>query len=230
MFTISLANPKGGAGKTTTARIIADTAHAMGHTVAVFDCDPLGNFKDWADHRTSLGMELPYHVRPHRDVTSLVKDIDALEATGEVEIAIIDPEGSANEMISAGLSRADVALITLNPSYMDARQAIKAAQLTKDASALYGRDIPALFAFTSMVKTAISRDTMELRETLVSNGANLLDVPLFQLAAYREIFTNGLLLSELKNKDRRVKAMANAETFTRELLAKASETKMEMAA
>jgi chromosome partitioning protein len=51
MAVISIGNPKGGAGKTTLALVLADTLATNGARVTVIDADPNAIIEKWAQKR-----------------------------------------------------------------------------------------------------------------------------------------------------------------------------------
>ncbi|MFD2848981.1 AAA family ATPase, partial [Dietzia aerolata] len=55
MATITIANAKGGVGKTTTAIYLAAAAVADGYTVEVLDTDPQASALDWAAGAAGAG-------------------------------------------------------------------------------------------------------------------------------------------------------------------------------
>ena len=56
MPVISIANPKGGAGKSTTSLLLGTTLAAQGASVTIIDCDPNHPIEAWAagSSRTSV--------------------------------------------------------------------------------------------------------------------------------------------------------------------------------
>src|SRR3546814_13307125 len=63
---ISIANPKGGAGKTTLAFILADQLSSNGASVAVVDADPNAIIAKWHERRTVEGRASPVAVKSGR--------------------------------------------------------------------------------------------------------------------------------------------------------------------
>ena len=95
MPVISFANPKGGAGKTTTALILAGELAAKGAQVTIIDADPEKWISQWGaldgkpDNMTIIG-----------EVTedSIPDQID--EASRSSQFVVVDLEGTASLMVA----------------------------------------------------------------------------------------------------------------------------------
>src|ERR687893_469294 len=123
MPVISVANPKGGAGKSTTALVLGTTLASKGATVSIIDCDPNQPIKAWATGSSRSA------VRVLSDVTEsrIVPVIDAERS--ERQFVIVDLEGTASRMVSRAIARSDLVLIPMQASAVDAAQAARAVSL-----------------------------------------------------------------------------------------------------
>jgi len=117
MPVISIANPKGGAGKSTLALVLGTTLAAKGAPISIIDCDPNQPIKAW-----SRGVSKST-VRVLSDVTEsrIIPVIDAERA--ERQFVIVDLEGTASRMVSRSIARSDLVLIPMQASAVDAAQA-----------------------------------------------------------------------------------------------------------
>ena len=99
MPVIAFSSPKGGAGKTTAATVLATVLAERGATVTIIDADPNKNVVDWA--------KLPGKP-PSLAVVGDVSEetiVDAIEeATGKTAFVIVDLEGTASLMVSYAVS------------------------------------------------------------------------------------------------------------------------------
>ncbi|EFO28482.1 protein ParA, partial [Roseibium sp. TrichSKD4] len=125
MPVIAVANPKGGAGKSTTTLILATTLASRGASVSVLDCDrnqPIAGWKsgnsknpvtvDSATDEESFKEKLDYH-RQHK------------------QFVFIDLEGTANRLMSRALFRSHLVIIPIQASPTDAELAARAIHLIK---------------------------------------------------------------------------------------------------
>ena len=95
MPVISFANPKGGAGKTTTALILATQLSENGATVSITDADPERWISQWGD--------LPGRPENIRVINNITEDsiVDVIEAEAKAsQFVIVDLEGAASLMVA----------------------------------------------------------------------------------------------------------------------------------
>jgi len=100
MPTIAFANPKGGAGKTTTALLLATELATRGAQVTVIDADP----EKWISQWATLG-KMPKGLTVIQDVSedSIMDVIDT--ATRSAQFVIVDLEGTASLMVANAIER-----------------------------------------------------------------------------------------------------------------------------
>src|SRR3546814_20011509 len=91
MTIISIANPKGGAGKTTLACILADQLSSNGASVAVVDADPNAIIAKWHERRTAEGRASPFAVIAKPSEGAMINTVDQLAK--EYQFVIVDLEG-----------------------------------------------------------------------------------------------------------------------------------------
>ncbi|MBX8827680.1 ParA family protein, partial [Ochrobactrum sp. SFR4] len=95
MPVISFANPKGGAGKTTTALILATQLSESGASVTILDADPERWISQWAN--------LPGRPENIAIVSGITEDgiVDQIEEASRIsQFVIIDLEGTASLMVA----------------------------------------------------------------------------------------------------------------------------------
>ncbi|WP_294620754.1 ParA family protein, partial [uncultured Roseovarius sp.] len=127
MPVIAFANPKGGAGKTTSALLLATELAEKGASVTLLDADP----EKWISQWASLP-DKPETITVHSDVTedSIVEQID--EAAQSSQFVIVDLEGTASLMVANAIGMADLVIIPTQGSSMDARGAAKTIRLIRN--------------------------------------------------------------------------------------------------
>jgi len=146
-YVISFASTKGGVGKTTLALVLATefsrrsnggpgirSSDSPDYRVACIDCDP-NRVLDAALRKTGLP-----------DILSIQSDGETLlaalrDARAAAPIVLIDLEGSANQAMLYAAGKSDLVLIPAQPSAYDTREAIKTADVIRQAADLVERTI-----------------------------------------------------------------------------------------
>lgn len=113
MKVIVVANPKGGAGKSTLSTNIAGYFASQGHTVVLGDADKQQSSKFWLSHR-------PEVLRP---ITSLDVQADlvltAKPPRGTTHLVIDTPGGMHGWRLQEVIQRADKVVVPIMPSVFD---------------------------------------------------------------------------------------------------------------
>lgn len=143
MPVITFSSPKGGAGKTTAATILATELAERGAAVTVIDADPNKNVVDWAKLPG-----LPANLTVIGDVSeeTIVDTIE--DAASKTAFVIVDLEGTASLMVSYAISMSDFVIIPVQGSQLDAKQAARQMKLIKAQERIAGRTIPFAVLFT----------------------------------------------------------------------------------
>jgi chromosome partitioning protein len=191
MPVISIANPKGGAGKSTTALVLGTILASQGASVTIIDCDPNQPIKAWS---TGPSRSL---VKVMSDVTEsrIVPVIDAERA--ERQFVIVDLEGTASRMVSRAIARSDLVLIPMQASAVDAAQAARAVGLVKEEEQVIGRAIPLRVVLTRTSPQIPSKNEKLIVDELRGAGVPMMRAHLNQRTAYQSMFTYKLALDEL---------------------------------
>jgi chromosome partitioning protein len=217
MPTIVFASPKGGAGKSTSAVVLATELAGKGATVTVIDADPNKPVSRWAKRPGK-----PENMVVIGDVTeeSIIDDIE--DAARHTSFVIVDLEGTASMMVGYAISRADLVIIPTQGSQLDAAEAVKAIKLVRNMEkARDGKAIPAAILFTR-TSTAIRPRTLQAIEAeFVKGGIKVLDTQMNERDAFRAIFAFGGPLSGLDSGQvSNIKAaVTNARAFAGEVVA-----------
>lgn len=214
---ISFANPKGGAGKTTSALLLASELASKGAQVAIIDADP----EKWISQWGALDGK-PDTIQIIGEVTedSVVDQIE--EASSTAQFVIVDLEGTASLMVANAIGMSDLVLIPTQGASMDAKGAAKTIRLIKNQSRMARRDIPHAVLLTRTSAAVTSRALKNVREQLDNAGIDVLSTSIVERAAYRDILDYGGLLKDLNpslvsNID---KAIQNAREFAGEVITK----------
>ena len=141
MPVITFASPKGGAGKTTAALLLATELAVKGFDVTVIDADPLKWIEGWS--------KLPDKPANLEVLVGLTEDniIEAIDqAQSRSQFVIIDLEGTASTIVAYALSRSNFVLVPIQPSNMDARAGAMIVKLIRNHEQAFRIEIPfALF-------------------------------------------------------------------------------------
>lgn len=216
MPTIPFVNPKGGAGKSTAAVILASQLAANGADVTIIDADPNKPVSKWAKRS-----ELPSTITVVSDVTqeNIIDEIIAAEK--KTAFVIVDCEGTASLTVALAISQADLVVIPMQGSQMDAEQAARAVKLTEQQQIATGKKIPAAILYTRTNAAIRPKTLLHLQEQLRARGVDTFKTELNEREAYRAIFSFGGTLEALnpKNVGGLEKALANASEYAAEVVA-----------
>ena len=220
MPVISFANPKGGAGKTTTALILATQLSENGATVSIIDADPERWISQWGD--------LPGRPNNISVISGVSEDsiVDLIEAESEKsQFVIVDLEGTASLMVANAIGMSDLVLIPTQGSSMDARGGAKAIRLIRNQARMARRKIPHSVVLTRTSAALRTRTLKNVYEQLRAGGIEVLNTGMVERAAFRDLFDFGGTLSELDpaQVSNVEKAIANAREFAGEVVVKLKE-------
>jgi len=156
---VTVANLKGGAGKTTVAVTLAEAA-SYGGPVVLLDCDPQGSALDWSQLAADSGHPFRSVVRgiPAADLQRRIRP-----ETANYAVAVIDaPPPGALDIARAAIDVADVLVIPSPPNMADLRR----VPATQAEAARHG--IPAAVVFT-LVRGGLA-DYAAARKALTDAG------------------------------------------------------------
>ena len=213
MTTIVFASSKGGVGKSTTSMMLAQVLARAGAKVELIDADPNSPFSEW--EKISKGT-VPENFALRKEVTedNILDEIDA--ADERANFVIVDLEGSANIAVSYAIGRADLVLLPLQGSKLDADEAAKVIRLITREERAYKRRIPyaAFFTRTSYIEPRTSK---HIKRFMEDAGVEILGVKMNERDAYRAVFLFGGTLYDLTSEEvsQPEKAIENAEAFSR---------------
>ena len=219
MPTIVFVSPKGGAGKTTAALILA-TQIAREAPVSIIDADPNHPILNW-----SKGNNVPPSLTVISDVdeNTIADRID--EASTQTPFVIVDLEGTAAKIVVLAVARADFVIVPTQGSQLDAEQASRALKVIRDQESSMRRVAPNYVLPYSVLLTrtnsAIRTKTLRhIHKGLIDAGIPVFKSELNEREAFRGMFSfkqtlENLSTSDVANLD---KAIINAETFTKEVI------------
>lgn len=210
MPVIVTANPKGGAGKSTATLVLAQTLAHLGATVTVIDADPNRPIVDWRSGKSAL----PINVIGDADESRIIRTIR--DERARQQFVFVDLEGTASRLVSRAITQADLVLIPLQASGVDARQASRAVNLIhEEEEALGDRKIPFRILLTRTNPIIATKIEKEIIAALTDAGLPLLATRLHERQAYKAIFVRRLALHELD--PAQVNGLAEALTNAQQL-------------
>ncbi len=216
MPTIVFASPKGGAGKSTSAVILATELAGKGASVTMIDADPNKPVSRWAKRAGK-----PSNLNVIADVTEETIIDHVEEAAQRSAFVIVDLEGTASMMIGYAISRADLVIIPTQGSALDAAEAAKAIKLVRNMEkARDGRPIPAAVLFTRTSVAIKPRTLRAIEAEFLQAGVRVLSVQMNERDAFRALFTFGGSLSDLDSSQSSniEAAIINARAFAGEVM------------
>jgi chromosome partitioning protein len=141
---ITIATSKGGAGKTTLARLILGRLALDGLKTAAVDADFNHTLTDWI----TTAAKQPITVRHELDETRIVPLVGELHETHDV--VVIDTAGAASQATIFAIGCADLVLVPVQTSSADIVEAIKTINLIKSASLMMKREVTARVVLTAV--------------------------------------------------------------------------------
>ena len=216
MPTISFASSKGGAGKSTSAVLLATELSQHGTTVTIIDADPNQPVLRWSKKPGK-----PQNLTVIGGVTeeTLIDVID--DSARKTAFVIVDLEGTASVMVAHAMTRSDLVIIPTKGSELDAIEAVKVIQFIARQERAYSRKIPFAVLFTQTNPAVRPRTLKSLEADMLKQGIPVLGTPLHERDAYRAIFSFGGTLFDLKEDlvGNIPTAIRNTREFTAEVIA-----------
>ena len=212
---ISIANPKGGSGKSTSSLVLGTTIAGQGASVAIIDADPNQPLLHWSNGETKNKAKIIGNITENQ----IIDVID--EEAAQNQFVFVDLEGTASRMVSRAFSRSDLVVIPLQASAVDASQAARAIMLVKEEEKVLRRQIPHKLLFTRTSPQIKTRNEKMIVSELNQNEVPTFENHLNQRVAYQSMFTYQQDLFELNPElvNGLDAAQANANQLALELIA-----------
>lgn len=184
---VAFISPKGGAGKTTAALLLALGLAERGLRVAMVDSDPNKPLVQWA----ALPGR-PSHITVHPAPTPQ----DVFDAYREAkqrspEWVILDTEGSLRGAMAFTRIRPQLVLTPLAGSQLEATQAIRAWELVEEFGGRSERRLLHRCVLTRIPAALRPRSLRDVVRELQSRSIQFLPTPLFEKEAFRALFSAG---------------------------------------
>jgi len=215
MPTVVFANPKGGAGKSTAAVILATQLALKGAGVTILDADPNKPVSQWARR---AGCPEKITVMADISETTIIDEID--NAAEKTPFVVVDLEGTASMMVAYAISRADLVIIPIQGSQLDAAEGAKAIRLIKQQEKAFHKQIPYAILFTRTSAAIRPRTLAHIQEEFRKHEVRSFSTHIHEREAYRALFSFGGSLESLdpKQVSNLPAAIANAREFASEVV------------
>jgi chromosome partitioning protein len=110
---------------------------------------------------------------------------------------LIDLEGTKNMRVTYAVSKADLVLIPVQGSMLDAAEAAEAVKLVKRTEQGFNRQIDFAILFTRMPAAIISRNFSDIARQFVDAEIPVLETQLIEREAFKTMFSIGRVLHDL---------------------------------
>ena len=214
MPTISFIQPKGGAGKSTSALILAAEL-AKGAKVIVIDADPNAPIAKWSKRG---GGTTNLEVVQADKEDSIFDLVD--EAQKKAAFVIVDTEGVADLQAAYTISVSDFVIIPSQGSALDQDNAARAIKLIKDQERQTRRRIPHAVLFTRVNAAIRSRGMAAAESQLVEHAIDVFETRIIEREVFKAIFSFNTTIDNLNPEQvsGMDKAKTNAREFAREVI------------
>jgi chromosome partitioning protein len=184
---VAFVSPKGGAGKTTAALVLALGLVERGAQVAMIDSDPNKPLLAWSE-LPDRPAGITVHPAPTmQDVSIALREARRREPCW----IILDTEGSMRGALAFVPVRPDLILTPLAGSMLEATQAVKAAEMVKEFGHRGGRQVPHRCLLTRIPAAIRTRSLTSVVERLREEGIEFLPTALLEKEASRALFSIG---------------------------------------
>ncbi len=185
MPVVTVASPKGGAGKSTAAVLLATELARAGANVVLLDCDPNRSLSMWAERG-----RMPERISVLADIGEgeIIRTVKEHDRDGTV--VIVDLEGVASRLVSRAISQADLVLTPMRATSLDATVGARAVQLVAEEEEVIGRRIRHAVVFT-MTRAIRSRAHKGIERSLRGQGLDVIEPPLMERGAFADLFELG---------------------------------------
>jgi len=217
MPTISFASSKGGAGKSTSAVLLACELARRGATVTIIDADPNQPVSRWGRRPGK-----PDTLTVISDVSEETLTDSMADAAAKTAFVIVDLEGTASLMVTKAMTRSDLVIIPTKGSALDAMEAVKVIKFIRRQERDFNRTIPFAVLFTQTNPAVRPRTLKGIETDLEGQGIPMFGTAIHERDAFRAVFSFGGTLQGLNpGLVGNLQAAANnVRDFTAEVVAK----------
>lgn len=195
MPVITVANPKGGAGKSTATLVLATSLAAQGASVIILDCDPNRAIDGWRAGSSKNGVVVDAGVTE----STITGKLD--EYRKKYQFVFVDLEGTASRLMSRALARAQLVVIPIQASPTDAELAARAIRLIQEEEQAFEKVIPYRILFTRTSPAIATKLEKQITSQLTASEVPMFRNHLNERSAYKAMFFYQRDLDELESAD-----------------------------
>jgi chromosome partitioning protein len=197
---ITIAQQKGGSGKTTLAVQLATTWAKQGRAVAIVDIDPQGSASTWHAIRAEMPANAQLPTIALRQITGWRLSTELSKLKQQFDIILIDSPPHAETEAKTAIREADVVILPMQPSPMDLWALSPTLAITKK------EQTPALIVFNRTPARGKLADTVS--EKLHTQGATVAQSRLGNRVAFAASMMDGRGVAEQAGSPRAVQEIA----------------------
>ncbi len=217
MPVITFANTKGGAGKTTALLLLATELVRRGKRVFVVDSDPQRWISRWFEGASSPGdrrVGLATYVNANTLQPTVEQNADRYDYT------LIDLPGAQSPLLATAIGLSNHILIPIQGSAMDAQGGAQVLEILSYLQSRARIDIPHSVVLSRVNSMVTTRSMLVVKGLLAQRSVHVLNTPLIERAAFRDMFDfkTYLHLLDAEKVSNLDKAMANAAAFADEVM------------
>jgi len=167
---ITVAQQKGGAGKTTLAAHLGVAFAQSGKSVAMVDIDPQGSLSRWADVREATGVSEPAITVSKIQGWRTASEVDKLAANHD--IVLIDSPPHMETESRLAVRAASLVLVPIQPSPMDvwaSESTVEMADDEKSSCLLVLNRVPARAKLVDKLRPHVKKLGAKLAKTTIGN-------------------------------------------------------------
>jgi chromosome partitioning protein len=187
LHVVAFISPKGGAGKTTAAAVLALRLVQLGRRVALVDSDPNKPLVQWSE-LTGQSDRISVHPAPTaQDIRDAMREA---QRRGP-DWMILDTEGTIRGAMGFISVAPELVLTPLAGSQLEADQAIKAAEIVHEFGRRGGRTVPHRCLLTRIPAAIRPRSIRAVVDRLRQHHIQMLPTALLEKEAFRALFAIG---------------------------------------
>lgn len=214
MPTITFANTKGGAGKTTAVLLLATELVRKGYRISIVDADPQRWISRWfegAERVENLA------VATYVSLQALPRTIAEYKALSDY--VIVDLPGAQSPLLATALTLSDLVIIPIQGSPMDAQGGAQVLDLLSYLDRRANIRIPHAVLLSRVSTFINTRALRAVKQLLNTRGVGMLDTPIMERSAYRDMFETKAFLHRMSpaKVSNLAKARLNAELYATEV-------------
>ena len=195
MPVITIAQSKGGAGKTTLALALASEFEALGGSIFMLDADRQNSLMNWHRDRVAAGRGGDSRIQVEDASQMRDADIGAAiaHARGKAQLVIVDSEGTSNFKTAYAAMDSDFVVIPTRSSRLDLERTVETADMLEKMC----RGVPYRVLITQTGQVARSKAEWEI-DSQITRALPTFTDQMHSLDAFRAMSNFRMTLAEVQ--------------------------------